>query len=346
MRYPRHVLSLFVPLLVLACENQVTDPEAASLADNPLFKKCSSPPCGGGGGGPGDGTPADPAIAYLEGGNLKVMNEDGSNQTTVFTSSTTHLGATPSWSRDGRRLAFAVSEPENSIAWRLKTIDLDIVNGIPVGSLPTTQSPDQVFDFAWSPTANIIAFAGGCGSDEPDGRCGDGDTQYLITVPADGSMDTTVVYEAPAGESPSYPTWNSDGSKIAFTTGRDGFNVLRILTLADAPTQNAPPLIDEGDFYWISFPAWSRDGTRIAFRGMETSESDPAVYIVDATSGLPREPVLSQPYYLGSFSWSPDDSKLVVDLDRAIRLVDPASGQVIPKRKSYLARGHCPNWRR
>ena len=40
---------LAAALTLTGCAEQVLDPDAAQVPDNPLFKKCPSPPCGGGG---------------------------------------------------------------------------------------------------------------------------------------------------------------------------------------------------------------------------------------------------------------------------------------------------------
>jgi len=334
---------ILLPLFV-GCDKLPTDNEAGSTS--PAFAKGGNKPPKDPPGG--DGTPADPAIAYLDRYDLKVMNEDGSNQTTVFTTETYTLSGTPSWSPDGTRLALRGPYPDPPLV----VVDLVIdPNGIPVGSPPTPLTLEQVFDAAWSPTSDIIAYTGVV----------DGDNRYLMTVSADGGPGTsTIVYETPTQPCGVWhPTWYPDGSQIAFVIECDGLVELRILTLTDAPTQDALSLIPEGYFIDLAFPEWSRDGTRIVFGGRETSSSDYAVYIVDVadpaseTYGAWHELGLRSPYGIpgAPWSWSPDDSKLVVDLDRAVRVVDadpdsPTYGQVIPKRKSKLASGGHPNWRR
>lgn len=349
MKAITRVLPFFLLAFFVGCGEQVLEPDSSAAFDSPQLKQGGGGKPGGGKPGGGSGTPADPAIAYEEGWNLKVMNEDGSNQMIVYTSDSSpiSIGGRPSWSPDGTRLAVRGPYPEPLLVVVDLTLDS---NGIPVGSTPTQITTEQVFDPAWSPTSDLIAYAG----------LVDGENRYLMTVSANGGP-STIVYQTPTANChPWGPTWNPEGDKIAFHTHCDSASgsgdlseSIQILTLADAPTQSAQSLVPEGMFSGIAFPDWSRDSTRIVFGGRATSSSDYAVYIVDVASGDTTSMGLTSPYgYPGApYSWSPDDSKLVVDLDRAVRLVDadPASttyGQVIPKRKSKLASGGHPNWRR
>lgn len=114
MMSSRHVLSLLVPLLFFACENQVTDPEVGSLTDNPLLKKCSSPPCKGGEDPPPPPPPADQAILYSgssrDFGSRSIfrMNADGSNVDLVFGDAveSRNENTQPAWAPDGERFTF------------------------------------------------------------------------------------------------------------------------------------------------------------------------------------------------------------------------------------------------
>lgn len=120
MRTARYVALLFVPLLLLACEDQITDPDPGSVADSPLLKKCQSPPCNGGGGDP---PPPDPSAnstilfsTHVKGKvkrqrldwSLHVMDADGTNVTRLF-SNTTEAGTEstwPHWAPDDTRFVF------------------------------------------------------------------------------------------------------------------------------------------------------------------------------------------------------------------------------------------------
>src|SRR6185437_2574067 len=65
---------------------------------------------------------ANPAIAYRYRSDLKVMNADGSNQTTIVSG-----GGPGVWSPDGKRLLF--QHPGG-----LSLVDVSVVNGKPTGS--------------------------------------------------------------------------------------------------------------------------------------------------------------------------------------------------------------------
>ena len=101
------------------------------------------------------------------------------------------------------------------------------------------------------------------------------------------------------------PDWSPDGSRIAFTSGRDGnaeiYTILRSGLGLQRLTDN--PARDNG-------PAWSPDGRRIAF--VSDRDGQPDLYLMSADgSGVTR--LTNTP--AGEFypAWSPDGSMLTFD---------------------------------
>jgi len=140
------------------------------------------------------------------------------------------IDAHPTWSPDGRRIAFA--SDRGGSEWHIYVMDADGSNVI---QLAEGQTP------AWSPDGSHIAFTGR----------GDTSGAYVLLMDPDGA---NVVPLAPGYE----PAWSPDGTRIAFarrgifTMRTDGTEVVQVV--GDSDTTPTPHT-----------PAWSPDGTKIAF---------------------------------------------------------------------------------
>jgi Tol biopolymer transport system component len=330
--------------LAVGCGELPTDAPAADAAL--LAKGGNKPPKDPPGGG--DGSVADPAIAFVHDGTLRVMNADGSMNTALVDG----VSRGVSWSPSATRIAFAPggSGSTNTIM----IADLALANGVPI----VTGTTDLVLPHpgtpAWSPLGDLIAYAGGCDPGEPDGTCGEwGYLNHLRVVPAAGGEAHTL-YEAPGCADPwaclisGTPAWSPDGSQIAFVEGRGEWwsvHALRVVDVASAPTQVSQTLIAPGQLASICDPDWSPDGSRIAFWGHEASTSPTTLFVLDLATGTWMNVGLEAATHCADVSWSPDGTQWVVDTGDAVRLVDVASGQVIPRSKSKLASGVSPDWR-
>lgn len=334
--------------VIVGCADLPTDgPEQGSEAvyakgDN---KPPKDPPGGG-------GDAADPAIAFLESGTLTVMNEDGSQKTSLIADVSRNV----SWSPDGRRLAYS-SDAGGGYS-TIVVADLALSNGAPVVSSTTDLDLPHPGHPAWSPAGDIIAFPGGCDPGEPDGTCPlEGYLNHIRAVPAAGGPAYTL-YETPNCSGPwdcliLFIAWSPDGSRIAFVEITDQWTVeaLRVVDVAAGPTSVSEALIDPGTLASLCKPDWSPDGTRIAFWAREADGSGTALVDYDVGSVSPPASLgLTSRGGCQDVSWSPDGTRWVVSLDGAIRIVDAdrsssTYGQVIPRSKSKLSSGYSPDWR-
>ena len=300
---------------------------------------------------PGGGGSADPAIAFLEGNTLTVMNEDGSQKTALIEG----VSRDVSWSPDGRSIAYSLYDGGGF--GTILIADLGLSSGSPVVSgtrdlqVPHTHSP------SWSPLGDVIAFPGACDPGEPDGTCSpDGYLNHVRAVPAAGGPAYTI-YETSNCSDPwdcliRWVTWSSDGTRIAFVEMTDQWTVaaLRVVDVASAPTSDSQVLIGPGALAEICKPDWSPDGSRIAFWGHETANSGASLYDYDLATDTWTALDLTSRYNCEDLSWSPDGTRWVVDLNGAIKIVDAdrgssTYGQVVPNRKSKLSSGYSPDWR-
>ncbi|HSK16895.1 MAG TPA: hypothetical protein VK915_12105 [Gaiellaceae bacterium] len=98
------------------------------------------------------------------------------------------------------------------------------------------------------------------------------------------------------------PTWSPDGSRIAFTSGRDGDYELYVVSASGgAParlTRNSRPDVE---------PAWSPDGRRIAFTSRRGGNVD--VYVLTLAGGKVTRMTRS-PRVEAFPSWSPDGRRI------------------------------------
>ncbi|MBT8397525.1 MAG: PD40 domain-containing protein, partial [Gemmatimonadetes bacterium] len=101
------------------------------------------------------------------------------------------------------------------------------------------------------------------------------------------------------------PAWSPDGSKIAFTTDRDGNEEVYVM---NADGSNPVNLTNNSasDVVWAG--GWSPDGTRIVFQTGRTGNSE--LYVMNADGSDPVNLTTSHLQEKGG-AWSPDGTKVV-----------------------------------
>jgi Tol biopolymer transport system component len=185
----------------------------------------------------------------------------------------------PSWSPDGRRLAYRLDP--------LRGDEGDILVVPARGGAPKnlTRSPG-VADWspAWSPDGRRIAFFS---------MRGGGMGLWLMRADGTGARRLTR-----SGSLDEYPTWSPDGRRVAFQSARLGeFEVLVTSTSGGAVRNlSRNPASDK-------WPAWSPDGRAIAFVSDRDGSED--VFVAPAGGGGGRQPP-NQPHLQESHpAWSP-----------------------------------------
>ncbi len=97
---------------------------------------------------------------------------------------------------------------------------------------------------------------------------------------ADGLGQTRLTTN-PAGDGE--PAWSPDGTKIAFTSDRDGNSQIYVMNAADGSGQTN---LTNNAAFIVGTPAWSPDGTKIAFTN--TRDGNVEVYVMNAAEAPVR----------------------------------------------------------
>ena len=174
----------------------------------------------------GAGNPDGIMLASANGGGIRELSNQG-----------LELDHSPSWSPDGRRLAY-VRDPQTD---QPKT--LWVVNADGSGAVQLASTNGFFSGTAWSPDGTAIAYGGDGGSSSTVG---------LYTVAADGSSPPSRL-DSGYYSFVSASAWSPDGKKITFGYGR--------IVNADGTglTQLPPRFLQQSPF------AWSPDGSEFAF---------------------------------------------------------------------------------
>ena len=177
----------------------------------------------------------------------------------------------PSWSPDGKQLAFSPGHYGSFIA---------IVNrdGSNFHILYTSAGPVIGAEPAWSPDGQTIAF---------DDTRTYPRVPHVYTVPASGGAEPQVLLIDAQS-----PAWSPDGSKLAFLRPRDESPGLADLFVANEDGSNPRKLVSAASI--ASRAAWSPDGAQIAF--VRASQTRSSIYAVDVSSGAIRRLIRGRPF--------------------------------------------------
>jgi Tol biopolymer transport system component len=214
-----------------------------------------------------------------------VMNTDGTGITAISNSRGDDME--PSWSPDGKRIAFTTMRDGN---WEIYVMNAD-------GSNQTrlTNSPEWELNPRWSPDGKKIIFS----------RVIKPGLLDIFVMNADGSGVTNLTNTPDISED--YPDFSPDGKQIVFSGGGGGRKYGIYVMNADGSNVR---LLQAGPLH---SPKWSPDGKYIAFDG-EPAGCKFEVYIMKA-DGTGMRQVTEHPRGCGGAnkapSWSPDGKQLV-----------------------------------
>jgi Tol biopolymer transport system component len=143
--------------------------------------------------------------------------------------------------------------------------------------------------------------------------------------------------------------WSPDGSKIAFSSDRDGppFQTSEIYLMATDGTAETNITQNPG---FDTNPAWSPDGTKIAFESVRANPigggTHHDVYVMNA-DGTGQTRVTTQAGSDGSPAWSPDGTQIAFvsdrDGDSEIYIMDANGGNQLPLTTDPADDDH-PDW--
>jgi Tol biopolymer transport system component len=240
--------------------------------------------CHGTGASPAVTDPATRPIAFTSdrSGSLDLwlMGSDGSDEIRLTTAP--DVEALPSWSPDGKRLAFMSAADLESSG------DICVINADGTGLQNLTDTAD-VFETtpSWSPDGTQIAYVTWSGEDH-----------QIHVMDSDGSGSRLVASDG------NWPSWSPDSERIVFGTGRGTID--QDLWIMNRDGSGQVPLADgEGE---LNQPAWSPDGQTIAFVSAtgDPDATDPVKWNEDiflmATDGGPARRITTLP---GNEHWPP-----------------------------------------
>ncbi len=251
------------------------------------------------------------------------MNADGEAQTPITDGPADDEA--PSWSRDGRRIAFASDRDGNFEIYTMSDSGQDLAR--------LTEHPADELTPRYPPP--------------PPLRFSD---EILLSAGTIGGMHSLRVAAIDSGQSSALtdnllfdeitPAWSPDGQRVAFASDRNSFDIYLmnadgsgLTALSGGPARNL-------------HPAWSPDGKRIAFESNRSGSWD--VYVVNADGSGEPTALTDSPANDGNPAWSPDGEQLAFASDRGgsfeIYLLDVANGGEPTALTSSLGNEVLPAW--
>ena len=239
-----------------------------------------------------------------------VINADGTRLVNLTRSEEETDERSPAWSPDGTEIAFS------SDGGKPHARDIYIIDIQSRALRNLTRGAGANYDPAWSPDGRKIAFA----SERTDPETGKYDDHYEIYVrDRDGEVAKLTHNDSDDVE----PVWSPDGTRIAFSSKRDGNWEIYAMN-ADGSTQRNLSNNMEDD----EQPAWSPDGRKIAFNSNRDDRLE-ELYVMNVDGSAVRE-LTNVPTGKRRPVWSPDSRKIafVNQGDHGIYLMEAHGSQI------------------
>lgn len=238
---------------------------------------------------------------YFTPPDVYTVDPGGSNQVRLTTD---ERSASPVWSPDGKKIAFASSRDRSDYGNEIYTMNAD---GSDVRRL-TNHPPRNDYQPKWSPDGKKIVFISSRVEPEPD-NCSSapaGCNFEIYAVNADGTGETRLTNSAGIDRN---PTWSPDGKRVVFESKRDGnYEIYAVNADGTGITRlTNDPRNDRN-------PQWSPLGDEIAF-DRETPVS-PYSYVAHVNTVNPDGSGVQELSLPGSYTeteptWSLDGHRIV-----------------------------------
>lgn len=185
------------------------------------------------------------------------------SQITPDSPSKSNWNSEPSWSPDGKQIAYTHAELDRSnqfTSW-IEVIPAEGGKPVRLRGQQTADSPLLNSHASWSPAGERLVFAAGSG--------------LYFSSPRDRNPPLLV----PGLHQEGNPVWSPDGSHIAFESDVRGIRTVCLIASTGGPVQSFPT--SHGA---LGTPAWSPDGERLACAVWSSKGRD--LWIVPTVGGV------------------------------------------------------------
>src|SRR5947207_2591925 len=256
---------------------------------------------------------AQTRIAYVNNGELKIVDSDGAETRAI----TTGRGAlSPAWSPTGESVVFTVL---GNTGTQVQELDVRTGKTRRVSQIRAGLNITPVYQ----PGGSAILYAQGTGN---------GTDLVLATLAADSSKPRRITIGR--GTDNTSPSYSPDGAQIAFISGRSGSPQVYIMDADGSNVQLLTPY-KAGVRSYRASPDWSPDGRAVAY---EQQNGNFQIWMVDVRDRVPKQ--LTNEGENEDPSWAPDGRHIVFTStrsgDKQLWILDTESGRA---RQLTHARG-------